>query len=107
MMETRTLDSYVRMLGLKPVFIGQLMTDHGMQQPWRVAAIDRGSCTVLGFDAEGAWSERRALPGISRSRSAIGWCSETSSKIARRWSVSSSAPRGFAAGRRIRRDKRN
>lgn len=62
-MNTRTLERYQRELGLRPVFIQQLMTDEGVQQPWRVSAVERGSCAVLGFDDDGALIERRARTG--------------------------------------------
>lgn len=62
-MNTRSLERYQRELGLRPVFIQQLMTEDGVQRPWRVAAVERGSCAVLGFDEGGAPIERRARTG--------------------------------------------
>ena len=62
-MNTKALERYERELGLRPVFLHQLMTEDGVQQPWRVAAVERGSSTVLGFDEDGALIERRARTG--------------------------------------------
>ena len=62
-MNTKALELYERELGLRPVFIQQLMTEDEVQRPWRVAAVERGSCTVLGFDEDGALIERRARTG--------------------------------------------
>ncbi|MDO9022827.1 MAG: ribosome small subunit-dependent GTPase A [Deltaproteobacteria bacterium] len=62
-MNTEALALYERELGLRPVFIQQLMTGDGPQRPWRVAAVERGACTVLGFDEDGALIERRARTG--------------------------------------------
>lgn len=62
-MNTQALSRYAQQLGLKPVFVGQVMTEHGTLQPWRVAAVERGLCTVLGFDDDGLLVERHARPG--------------------------------------------
>jgi ribosome biogenesis GTPase len=40
-------------LGLKPQLLSELLAEHTGQLPWRVAAVERGLCSLLGFDASG------------------------------------------------------
>lgn len=62
-MDATILGITMQRLGLKPAQVGTLMADPGDARPWRVAAVERGACTLLGVDDDGELVERTARPG--------------------------------------------
>ena len=59
-MNQRLLELPFDRLGLKPGLLQQLLEQETAPLPWRVAAVERGLCSLLGFDQTGELSSRRA-----------------------------------------------
>ena len=49
-------------LGLKPPLVRELLERHPDAEPWRVSAVDRGLCSVLGLDEAHELVTRRVRP---------------------------------------------
>ena len=58
-----TLQKRYAKLGLKPGQFSACLTEEGLTPPWRVAAIDRGWCSLLGLTEQGEDGTQRVRTG--------------------------------------------
>lgn len=62
-MDLGTLQQRYADLGLRPQQFAACLGDDGLVAPWRVTAVDRGWCSLLGLDSEGDEDSARARSG--------------------------------------------
>lgn len=63
MTDLATLQERYLGLGLKPGQFSACLTEDGFTAPWRIAAVDRGWCSLLGFDERGEETTQRVRTG--------------------------------------------